>query len=115
PAYSRRDGNRAGDADDQASWVRRRPEVHGHAGRAAGQGQHRIRRRHHLGHGVTGNGRLAPGAVTGIGARISEGLALGTVQLGMRYGILGYTPPPEHRVAQLLQVAWAEGVRYYDT
>lgn len=48
-------------------------------------------------------------------ARISEGLALGTVQLGMPYGILGSAPPPEHRIAQLLEVAWEEGVRYYDT
>jgi len=52
---------------------------------------------------------------TGAGKDISERLALGTVQLGMPYGILGSTPPPEPQVAQLLEVAWDEGVRYYDT
>jgi aryl-alcohol dehydrogenase-like predicted oxidoreductase len=52
---------------------------------------------------------------TGTGEDISERLALGTVQLGMPYGILGSTPPPELQVAQLLEVAWDEGVRYYDT
>ena len=46
---------------------------------------------------------------------ICETLALGTVQLGMPYGILRTEPPPESDVAELLEAAWHEGIRYFDT
>ena len=46
---------------------------------------------------------------------ICETLALGTVQLGMPYGILRTEPPPESTVAELLEVAWRKGIRYFDT
>jgi spore coat polysaccharide biosynthesis protein SpsF (cytidylyltransferase family)/aryl-alcohol dehydrogenase-like predicted oxidoreductase len=47
--------------------------------------------------------------------RVSEGLALGTAQLGMRYGILETEPPADHEVVRLLETAWQAGVRYFDT
>ena len=47
---------------------------------------------------------------------IADALALGTPQLAVPYGIAdGPEPPPANAAAKLLEHAWRDGIRYFDT
>jgi aryl-alcohol dehydrogenase-like predicted oxidoreductase len=56
------------------------------------------------------------GTSASVPASAAVGMVLGTVQLGMKYGIANRTGQPDLSTAiQIVAAAWAHGVRFYDT